>query len=97
MHRRKFFKVLSGVTTAIVTSRVWPKSLAAGAEATEDYAHFCALPESDRVFSIVSKDRIVTEHLDPATWEPNTYDAPAKLPGIPDSWMAFPCSRQYPV
>jgi alpha-L-fucosidase len=50
-----------------------------------DYAQFCALPESERIFSIVSGDRIVAEKLDPATWKPNTYDAPVKLPGIPDS------------
>jgi alpha-L-fucosidase len=97
MHRRKFLKVLSGFATAIATSRVWPKSLFAATEATgdPDYAHFCALPESDRVFSLVSKDRIVTEKLDPATWEPNTYDAPAKLPGIPDSWDGV--SMQAPI
>jgi alpha-L-fucosidase len=97
MHRRTFFKFLSGVATAIVTSRVWPKSLSAGTEAIVnfDYAQFCALPESDRVFSIVSKDRIVTEKLDPATWAPNTYDAPGKLPGIPDSWDGV--SMQSPI
>ena len=54
---------------------------------TEDsnYAQFCALPESERVFSIVSGDRVVTEKLDPANWKSNTYDAPVKIPGVPDS------------
>ncbi len=88
MHRRDFCKVLGAATTLAATTKSWPKPLAAGTQAAQgsDYAQFCSLPESDRVFSIVSGDRIVSEKLAPATWKPNTYDAPAKLPGIPDSW-----------
>jgi alpha-L-fucosidase len=88
LHRRDFCKVLSGIATGVVAGRGWSKSLPGSDYETgiSDYAHFCALRESERVFSTVSGDRIVTQKLDPATWKPNTYDAPAKLPGIPDSW-----------
>jgi alpha-L-fucosidase len=92
MHRRDFCKVLGAVATAAVATNSWPKPLSVGAHeaANPGYAAFCALPESERLFSIVSGDRIVREKLDPASWKPNTYDAPAKLPGIPDSWDGVP-------
>jgi alpha-L-fucosidase len=88
MHRRDFCKILGGATTAIVTSRGLLRSQPAGADEYEstNYAQFCALPESERRFSVVSGDRIVTEKLDLASWKSDTYDAPQKLPGIPDSW-----------
>jgi alpha-L-fucosidase len=87
MHRRDFCKVLGAAATAAVATKSWPKPLSVGAHeaASPDYAAFCALPESKRLFSIVSGDRIVREKLDQASWKPNTWDAPAKLPGIPDS------------
>jgi alpha-L-fucosidase len=88
MHRRDFCKILGGATTAIVTSGSLLRSQPAGADESEsiNYAQFCALAESERRFSVVSGDRIVTEKLDLATWKSDTYDAPQKLPGIPDSW-----------
>ena len=92
MDRRNFCRVLSGAATALASSKGWPKALPLGALEPEssDYAGFCALPESQRVFSIVSGNRIVDENLDPTTWKADTYDAPAKLPGIPDSWDGVP-------
>src|ERR1019366_9886750 len=65
-----------------------PKPLPTGAHETmgPDYADFCALTESERTFSVVSGDQIATQKLDLATWQSNTWDAPEKLPGIPDSW-----------
>ncbi len=97
MRRRNFCKVLGGVATAIVSSPGWAGSLLADANGSgsSDYAQFCALPESERAFSVVSKDQIVTEKLDPATWKSDTYDAPQKLPGIPDSWDGV--SMQSPI
>src|ERR1035441_8765733 len=88
MHRRDFCKILSGTATAFAASRGWPSALPVGASDLEsaDYARFCALPESERRFSVVSGDRIVTEKLDLATWKSDTYDTPQKLPGILDSW-----------
>lgn len=98
MHRRDFCKVLGCAATAIATRRGWPRSRPASAAGIEisDYAQFCALPESERNFSIVSGDRIVAEKLDPATWRPNTYDAPAELPGIPESWDGVPMKSPIP-
>ncbi len=88
MHRRDFCKVFGGAATAIAASRGWSKSLLADTNEAggSEYAQFCAVPESERNFSVVSGDRIVTEKLAPATWKGDTYDAPAKLPGIPESW-----------
>jgi alpha-L-fucosidase len=84
MRRRDFCKVLGAATTAAVATRGWSKP--SHETASPDYADFCALPESERIFSVVSGDRIATEKLDLATWKSDTYDAPVKLPGIPDSW-----------
>jgi len=88
MHRRDFCKVLAGVASGIVAKRAWSKSPPGRDHEAEvsDYAQFCAIPESERLFSIVSGDSIAAEKLDPATWKSNTYDAPTKLPGIFDSW-----------
>jgi alpha-L-fucosidase len=56
----------------------------------DDYAGFCAQPELDREFSVVTGDQIVKTKLDVEKWKKNTYDAPAKLPGILDSWDGVP-------
>jgi hypothetical protein len=66
MHRRDFCKVLGAVATAAVATNSWPKPLSVGAHeaANPGYAAFCALPESERLFSIVSGDRIVREKFD---------------------------------
>jgi hypothetical protein len=74
MHRRDFCKVLGAAATVAATAKGWAKPLLAGAHEAQssDYAQFCALPESERIFSIVSGDRIVAEKLDPAGWKPNT-------------------------
>ena len=98
MHRRNFCKVLGKVATAIVASPTWSRAKAASAFGSEnsDYARFCALPESERNFSVVSKDRIVRERLDPASWKPKTWGAPEKLPGIPDSWDGVPMESPVP-
>lgn len=88
MLRRNFCKFLGGAAASIAGSRVWPKSLPVSSNETEstDYSKFCALPESERNFSVVSKDQIVSVRLDPSTWKSDTYDAPERLPGIPESW-----------
>ena len=68
MERRDFCKALGGAATAMVASNGLPRALAAGAHKPEssDYAGFCAIPESERNFSVVSEDRIVPEKLDQA-------------------------------
>jgi alpha-L-fucosidase len=86
MRRRDFCKVLGGAATASVSHRGWSSALLGGADPTDSsYASFCALREYERTFSVVSNDRIVTEKLDTASWKADTWGAPDKLPGIPDS------------
>ena len=98
MHRREFGKILGAVAAAIVSPRAWPRPLLADVHPGErsDYAGFCALPESERVFSIVRNNRIAAERLDLANWKSDTYDAPTKLPGIPDSWDGVPMQLPAP-
>lgn len=88
MRRRDFCKALGAAAAATATSKGWPARLPNGAQKPEktDYAHFCALPESERRFSVVSKDKILTEKLVPSMWRADTWGAPEKLPGMPDSW-----------
>lgn len=87
MRRRNFCRALGGVAATFASSRGWSSSLPVGTDIIDspDYAQFCALPESERSFSVVSKDQIITEKLDPASWKPNTWGPPEKIPGIPDS------------
>jgi alpha-L-fucosidase len=97
MDRRDFCKAISGTALAIVTPEAWSMSAEDGKAQIEadDYARFCAQPELDREFSVVAGDQIVKTKLDVEKWQKNTYDAPAKLPGISDSWDGVP--MQSPV
>jgi alpha-L-fucosidase len=92
MDRRDFCKAISGTALAIATPEAWSQSTKDGRVETDadDYAGFCAQPELDREFSVVTGDQIVKTKLDVEKWKKNTYDAPAKLPGIPDSWDGVP-------
>ena len=92
MRRREFCKILGASAAAMASAKVWPRSLQGEAANPEelDYARFCALPESERTFSAVSGDKIVTIKLDPAAWKATSWGAPPKLPGIPDSWDGVP-------
>jgi len=98
MIRRNFCKLLGGAAAATVSARSWPRSLPANPSATGiyDYASFCELPESERMFSVVSGNRIIRERLNPAVWMPNTWGAPEKVPGIPDSWDGVPMKSPIP-
>ncbi len=98
MHRRDFCKIFGEAATAIITSSSWSRAQAAGVVETEsfDYGQFCSIPESERTFSVVSKDRIARERLDRASWKPNTWGAPEKIPGIPDSWDGVPMESPIP-
>jgi alpha-L-fucosidase len=57
---------------------------------------FLATPEAERNFSVVSGNQIENTKLDLATWQMNTYDAPEKLPGVPDSWDGVPMQSPIP-
>jgi len=47
---------------------------------TEDYASFCAKPESERVFYAVRNGSVVAEHLNDQDWKPNDWGNPPELP-----------------
>ncbi len=47
---------------------------------TEDYASFCARPETERVFYAVRNGSIVAEHLDNQDWKPTEWGDPPDLP-----------------
>ncbi len=47
---------------------------------TEDYAHFCAQPESERVFYALRGGSIVVVHLDGRNWTPTGWGNPPELP-----------------
>jgi alpha-L-fucosidase len=92
MDRKDFCKAISGTALAIATPEAWSQSAETGKAQIDasDYAGFCAQPELDREFSVVVGDRIAKTKLDVEQWRKNTYDAPAKLPGISDSWDGVP-------
>jgi alpha-L-fucosidase len=47
---------------------------------TEDYAAFCARPESERVFYALRNGSIGAEHLNNQDWKPNDWGNPPDLP-----------------
>ena len=98
MHRREFCKLLTAAATAIAQQKSWSRSLSTGKDELPhlDYASFCALPESERLFSVVARDQIVREKLKPATWKANTWAALEKVPGIASSWDGVPMQSPIP-
>ena len=98
MRRRDFCKILGASAATMAATKGWPASLPddIANPADFDYARFCATPESERVFSAVSGDQIVTVKLDPAAWKATSWGAPPKLPGIPDSWDGVPMQSPIP-
>ncbi len=98
MDRRKFCKILGVTAAATIARKTWSSRARAVASdpASFDYAHFCALPEAERIFSAVSGDQIVTKKLDPATWKATSWGAPPKVPGVSDSWDGVPMESPVP-
>lgn len=47
---------------------------------TDDYAAFCATPESERVFYALRNGSIVAEHLKNQDWKPTDWGNPPELP-----------------
>ncbi len=97
MERREFCK-LAGISAA--AALVSETHLLAEAASTQesasetaspdayDYARFCALPEDQRVFSVLRNGRIETIGLNEADWKPTAWGTPPELPG--GSWDGVP-------
>ena len=63
---------------------------------TEDYAHFCAIPESGRVFYALRNGQIVSERLNNADWKPTGWGDPPALPVPGGSWDGVPMDSPIP-
>jgi alpha-L-fucosidase len=67
---------------------------------TMDYTQFCALAPEQRVYYIVSGDKIVETKLDNATWRPtgmrDSLGNPPKLPIAGGSWDGVPMDSPFP-
>lgn len=57
---------------------------------SEDYAAFCATPESQREFFELQNDQFVKVKLDEAKWTPSAWGAPPALPTPGGSWDGVP-------
>jgi alpha-L-fucosidase len=98
MDRRTFCKIVGTAAAAGIVEKTWSNifSLEASDPENFDYARFCSTPETERIFSAVSGDRVVTKKVDPATWKATEWGSPPKLPGIPDSWDGVPMQSPIP-
>jgi alpha-L-fucosidase len=111
MKRRKFFHLLGGLAAgaailpssnqtlfAANSSAAGPAQESAGGfdKYTEDYAHFCATPESERVFYALRDGRIVAEKLDDQNWKPTGWGEPPDLPVPGGSHDGVPMNSPIP-
>ena len=99
MRRRDFCKILGASAAAMASRKSWAQNASDGIAnpADFDYARFCATPEADRIFSIVSDGRLTTGKLDPAAWKPTGWGGPEKVPGVPDTWDGVPMQSPIPA
>jgi alpha-L-fucosidase len=63
---------------------------------TEDYARYCATPESARVFYALRNGQIVSERLDNNNWKPTGWGGPPELPVQGGSWDGVPMISPIP-
>jgi len=63
---------------------------------TQDYAQFCATPESERVFYALESGKIISEKLDEASWKPTEWGQPPELPVPGGSWDGVPLISPIP-
>jgi alpha-L-fucosidase len=111
MKRRKFFHLLGGLAAgaailpssnqtlfAANSSSAGPAQESVGGfdKYTEDYAHFCATPESERVFYALRDGRIVAEKLDDQNWKPTGWGEPPDLPVPGGSHDGVPMNSPIP-
>ncbi|HTS14009.1 MAG TPA: alpha-L-fucosidase [Candidatus Limnocylindrales bacterium] len=65
-------------------------------EYTEDYARFCATPETERVFYALRNGQIVSAYLDNNDWKPTDWGNPPELPVPGGSWDGVPMTSPIP-
>ena len=63
---------------------------------TQDYAQFCATPQSERVFYALEGGKIISEKLDEASWKPTGWIQPPDLPIPGGSWDGVPMESPIP-
>jgi alpha-L-fucosidase len=63
---------------------------------TQDYAQFCATPESERVFYALEGGKIVSEKLNDNDWTPTDWGEPPALPIPGGSWDGVPMESPIP-
>lgn len=93
MRRRSFFQVLgslaassisSSLPTATAALKALPQSLSSPETEfnhyTYDYAQFCAMPESERVFYALHDGKFVAEKLNDQDWQLDKWPRPPDLP-----------------
>jgi alpha-L-fucosidase len=97
MQRRDFCKLITAAAATAALPAPAMSSDAADSPAfrafdslTQDYAEFCATPQSERVFYALENDRLVTEKLNENTWEPTAWGTPPSLPIPGGSWDGVP-------
>ncbi len=94
MHRREFLSLAAAATVSVTLPRAIADEIpAAFSDYTRDYAAFCALPATDRIFYIFSDGRITPQRLDESTWSvaPNSESGPHMPPPLPGgSWNGVP-------
>ncbi|MFZ0690724.1 MAG: alpha-L-fucosidase [Acidobacteriaceae bacterium] len=63
---------------------------------TQDYAQFCATPESERVFYALEGGKIVSEKLNNNDWTPTDWGEPPALPIPGGAWDGVPMDSPIP-
>ncbi len=111
MKRRKFFQLLGGLAAGSTvlpssghplfgasSSSASPAQASAGGfdKYTEDYAHFCATPEEERVFYALRDGRIVAVRLNDQDWKPTGWGEPPDLPVPGGSHDGVPMNSPIP-
>ena len=100
MNRRDFcrFATVATAVPRLLANDDTPQSqIASGfGKYTQDYAAFCATPESERVFYTLDGGRIVSEKLSEQNWKPTDWGKSPELPVPGGSWDGVPMNSPIP-
>ena len=102
MERRDFCRLMAAAVAAAAMPSVGQASQTTGSATpgfdtlTLDYASFCALPESQRVYYALVAEKIIKEKLDNASWKPTEWGDAPKLPVPGGSWDGVPMDSPIP-